>query len=49
MLPGLIILALTPVVWYLGRMTCSRQEWFRLMSATIVAVALIALVVSFTA
>jgi uncharacterized membrane protein YidH (DUF202 family) len=48
-LPGLVILALTPVVWYLGRMTHSRQERFKLMSATIVAVALIALAVSFTA
>ncbi len=46
--PGLVILALTPVVWYLGRMTRSSQERFRLMSAAIVVVALIALVVSFT-
>ncbi len=46
--PGLVILALTPVIWYLGRMTRSRQERFRLMSAAIVVVALIALVVSFT-
>jgi uncharacterized membrane protein YidH (DUF202 family) len=47
-LPGLIILALTPLVWSLGRMTRSRQERFKLMSAAIVTVALIALVVSFT-
>jgi uncharacterized membrane protein YidH (DUF202 family) len=46
--PGLVILGLTPVVWYLGRMTRSRRERFRLMSAAIVVVALIALVVSFT-
>jgi uncharacterized membrane protein YidH (DUF202 family) len=46
--PGLVLLALTPVIWYLGRMTRSRQERFRLMSAAIVVVALIALVVSFT-
>jgi len=46
--PGLIILALTPVVWYLGQMTLDRPERLRLMAATIVVVALIALVVSFT-
>jgi uncharacterized membrane protein YidH (DUF202 family) len=46
--PGLVILALTPLLWYLGRMTLGRPERLRLMSASIVAVALIALVVSFT-
>ena len=47
-IPGLIILALTPVVWYLGQMAYDRPERLRLMSAAIVAVALIALVVSLT-
>jgi uncharacterized membrane protein YidH (DUF202 family) len=47
-LPGLVILTLTPLLWYLGRMTLGRPERLRLMSASIVAVALIALVVSFT-
>ena len=46
--PGLVILTLTPLLWYLGRMTLGRPERLRLMSASIVAVALIALVVSFT-
>lgn len=46
--PGLVILAVTPLLWYLGRMTLGRPERLRLMSASIVAVALIALVVSFT-
>jgi uncharacterized membrane protein YidH (DUF202 family) len=46
--PGLVILTLTPLLWYLGRMTLGRPERLRLMSASIVAVALIALVVSLT-
>jgi uncharacterized membrane protein YidH (DUF202 family) len=46
--PGLVILTLTPLLWYLGRMTLGRPERLRLMSASIVCVALIALVVSFT-
>ena len=46
--PGLILLALAPAVYVLGRLAYTRPEKHLLMTATIVAVALVALVVSFT-
>ena len=46
--PGLILLALAPVIYVLGRLAYSRPEKLKLVTATIVAVALVALVVSFT-
>jgi uncharacterized membrane protein YidH (DUF202 family) len=47
-LPGLILLALAPAIWLLGRLTYSRPGRFKLITATIVAVALVALVVGLT-
>jgi uncharacterized membrane protein YidH (DUF202 family) len=47
--PGLILLALAPVIYVLGRLAYTRPEKHKLVTATIVVVALVALVVSFTA
>ena len=47
--PGLILLALAPVIYVLGRLAYSRPDKLKLVTATIVVVALVALVVSFTA
>jgi len=46
--PGLILLALAPVIYGLGRLAYTRPEKHKLVTATIIAVALVALVVSFT-
>jgi uncharacterized membrane protein YidH (DUF202 family) len=46
--PGLILLALAPAVYVLGRLAYSRPEKHKLVTATIVAVALVALVVALT-
>lgn len=46
-IPGLILLATAPVVWELGRLAYHRPGRLKLVTATIVAVALVALVVSF--
>jgi uncharacterized membrane protein YidH (DUF202 family) len=48
LLPGLILLAVSPVVWQLGRMTYQRPGNLKLVTATIVAVAMVALVVALT-
>ncbi len=48
-IPGLILLALAVAIWQLGRLAHYRQERLKLMTAAIVVVALVALVVSFTA
>ena len=47
--PGLILLALAPAIYLLGRLAYGRPGKLKLVTATIVAVALVALVVSFTA
>jgi hypothetical protein len=47
--PGLILLAVAPAIYLLGRLAYGRPEKLKLLTATIVAVALVALVVSFTA
>ena len=47
--PGLILLIVAPAIYLLGRLAYSRPEKLKLVTATIVAVALVALVVSFTA
>jgi len=47
--PGLILLAVAVGIWQLGRLAHHRQERLKLMTAAIVAVALVALIVSFTA
>jgi len=46
--PGLILLALAPAVYLLGRLAVGRPEKFKLVTATIVAVAVVALVVVLT-
>ena len=43
---GLIILAVVPVIWRLGRLADDRPGRLKLVTATIVAVSLVALVVS---
>ena len=45
---GLIILATVPVIWRLGRLADHRPGRLRLVTATIVAVALVALIVALT-
>ena len=46
--PGLILLALAPAIYVLGRLAYARPEKHKLVTATIVAVAVVALVVAFT-
>jgi uncharacterized membrane protein YidH (DUF202 family) len=45
---GLILLALAPVIYVLGRLAYSRPGKLKVVTGTIVAVALVALVVAFT-
>jgi uncharacterized membrane protein YidH (DUF202 family) len=44
--PGLILLALAPAIYVLGRLAYTRPEKHKLVTGTIVAVALVALVVA---
>jgi len=46
LIPGLLILAAAPVIWRLGRLAHHLPGRLRLVTATIVAVALIALAVA---
>lgn len=48
LIPGLIILAAAPVVWQLGRLAHRVPGRLKLVTATIVAVALVALAVAVT-
>jgi uncharacterized membrane protein YidH (DUF202 family) len=45
---GLIIIATAPVIWRLGRQAYHRPGRLRLVTGTIVAVALVALAIAFT-
>ena len=45
---GLLILATAPVIWRLGRLAHHRPGRIRLVTATIVAVSLVALAVAVT-
>jgi len=45
-IPGLILLALAPAIYLVGRLAYRRPGKLKLVTATIVAVALIALVVA---
>ena len=47
-IPGLILLAVAPAIWQLGRLAYQRPGKLKLVTATIVAVALVALVVALT-
>ena len=46
--PGLILLAVSVVIWQIGRLTYRSPGRLKLVTATIVAVALVALVVALT-
>jgi uncharacterized membrane protein YidH (DUF202 family) len=48
LVPGLIIMAAAPVVWQLGRLANHVPGRLKLVTVTIVAVALVALVVAVT-
>ena len=45
---GLVVMATVPAIWQLGRLAHHRPGRLRLVTATIVAVALVALVVAVT-
>ena len=47
-IPGLILLVLVPVIYVLGRLAYRRPEKLKLVTGTIVAVALVALIVAVT-
>ena len=47
-IPGLILLVLVPVIYVLGRQAYRRPEKLKLVTGTIVAVALVALIVAVT-
>jgi uncharacterized membrane protein YidH (DUF202 family) len=47
-IPGLIIICAAPVIWQLGRLAHHLPSRLKLVTATIVAVALAALIVAFT-
>jgi uncharacterized membrane protein YidH (DUF202 family) len=47
-IPGLILLVLVPVIYVLGHLAYSRPEKHKLVTGTIVAVAVVALVVAVT-
>ena len=46
--PGIILLALSPAIWQLGRLAYHRPGKFKMVTATIVGVALVTLVVALT-
>jgi uncharacterized membrane protein YidH (DUF202 family) len=46
LIPGLLIMATAPAVWELGRLAYHRPGRLRLVTATIVAVAIVALAVT---
>jgi uncharacterized membrane protein YidH (DUF202 family) len=46
--PGLIILATAPVIWRLGRLDYHHPGRLKLVTATIVGVAMVALIVALT-
>jgi uncharacterized membrane protein YidH (DUF202 family) len=47
-IPGLIVLAVAPAIWQLGRLPQRFRRRLELITATVVAVALVALVVTLT-
>jgi hypothetical protein len=47
-IPGLIVLAIVPAIWQLGRLPRPLPGRLGLITATVVAVALVALVVTLT-
>ena len=47
-IPGLLLLAVVPAIWQLGRLAYHRQQRLILLTVAVVAVAAVALGVSFT-
>ncbi len=47
-IPGLILLCVAPAVWELGRLVHRPANRFKLITATIVTVALVSVIVTFT-
>jgi uncharacterized membrane protein YidH (DUF202 family) len=47
-IPGLILLAVAPAIWQLGRLAYRDQQKLILLTAAVVAVAAVALVISFS-
>jgi hypothetical protein len=47
LIPGLILLALSPAIWQLGRLAYRDQKKLILLTAAVVGVAAVALVISF--
>jgi uncharacterized membrane protein YidH (DUF202 family) len=47
-IPGLILLCLVPVIWAVGRRAYRRPDHLKFVTATIVAVCVVALAVAFT-
>ena len=45
-IPGLILLAVAPAIWLLGRLAYRRQDRLIVLTGTVVAVAVVALIVS---
>ncbi len=45
-IPGLILLAVSPAIWQLGRLAYRRQNRLILLTGTVVAVAVVSLIVS---
>ncbi len=48
LIPGLLIMAMAPVIWQLGRLAYHHPGRLRLVTATIVVVAVLALAVAVT-
>jgi uncharacterized membrane protein YidH (DUF202 family) len=48
LIPGLILLCLAPAIWAVGRRAYQRPDRLRIVTGTIVAVSVAALVVAFT-
>ena len=47
-IPGLILLCVAPAIWEVGRLAYKRPDRLKIVTGTIVAVCVVALVVAFT-
>jgi uncharacterized membrane protein YidH (DUF202 family) len=48
LVPGLILLGVTPAIWQLGRLAYQRPVKLKVLTGTIIAISVVALVLSFT-
>ncbi len=48
LIPGLILLSVSPAIWELGRLAYRRPVKLRVVTAAIIAISVVALVLSFT-